>query len=82
MISIITINYNLSSETIPCINSLLASEYQDFKILLIDNGSEQKDFQILLDTYSHNPIVQVLRIEKNCGYVGGVNYGLLFVVVW
>jgi len=76
MVSIITINYNLSSETIPCVESLLASEYQDFKIYLIDNGSGQEDFQKLFGIYSQHPKVKLLRIEKNCGYVGGVNYGL------
>jgi len=76
MVCIITINYNLSSETIPCVESLLVSDYQNFKIYLIDNGSEQEDFQKLFDTYSKNPQVRLLRIERNCGYVGGVNYGL------
>lgn len=76
MISVITINYNLSTDTIPCIESILASTYNDFIVYLIDNGSKHDDYQRLLDSFGGNPRVQVLRIEKNCGYVGGVNHGL------
>lgn len=76
MVVVITINYNLSSETIPCVESILASSYNDFIVYLIDNGSKSEDYQKLFDTFNNNPKVQVIRIEKNCGYVGGVNAGL------
>lgn len=73
---IITINYNLSSETISCVKSILASDYEDLLIYLIDNGSEPQDYNSLIDSFGSNSKVRILRIEKNCGYVGGVNYGL------
>jgi len=76
MVSVITINYNLSSETISCVESVLRSEYQHFKIFLIDNGSLKDDYQRLLNTFSDNSKVEVYRLETNRGYVGGVNYGL------
>ncbi len=76
MIAIITINYNLSTETIPCVESILASTYNNFIVYLIDNGSKQEDYQKLLDAFGGNPKVQILRIDNNCGYVGGVNTGL------
>jgi GT2 family glycosyltransferase len=76
MVCVVTINYNLSAETIPCVDSVLASLYDDFKIFLIDNGSKQDDYTNLLNKFATNAKVQVLRIENNCGYVGGVNFGL------
>jgi GT2 family glycosyltransferase len=76
MVSIITINYNLSKETIPCIQSLLASDYRDYRIFLVDNGSQSEDYLKLINVFDNNPKVKLLRIEKNCGYVGGVNYGI------
>ncbi len=39
LISIVTINYNSFADTIACINSLIESEYLNFNIVLIDNGS-------------------------------------------
>lgn len=76
MVSVITLNYNLSSETILCVESVLRSDYQHLTIFLIDNGSPKEDYQRLLNTFSENPKVKVCRLETNRGYVGGVNYGL------
>ncbi|HAF30846.1 MAG TPA: glycosyltransferase family 2 protein [Bacteroidales bacterium] len=76
MIAIITINYNLSGETIPCVESILKSEYPNYRVYLIDNGSAQDDYNKLLEAFNQQGKVNVLRIEKNCGYVGGVNFGL------
>ncbi|HPI68629.1 MAG TPA: glycosyltransferase family 2 protein [Bacteroidales bacterium] len=76
MVAIITINYNLHIHTIQCVNSVLDSDYTNLMVFVIDNGSVKGDYQILVNAYSDNPKVQVFRIEKNCGYVRGVNYGL------
>jgi GT2 family glycosyltransferase len=76
MVAIITINYNLSSETIPCVESILKSDYSEYKIFLVDNGSKADDYSTLLKAFSENTRVEICRIEQNCGYVGGVNYGI------
>jgi GT2 family glycosyltransferase len=76
MVAVITINYNLASDTIRCIDSVIASEYEDFLIYLVDNGSSQEDYQTLTDSLGSTSHVRILRLEKNCGYVGGVNHGL------
>jgi GT2 family glycosyltransferase len=76
MVSIITINFNLAGETISCVQSVLASDYMDYMTFLIDNDSHPeyyKNFKVVFDNHSK---VQLLRNKKNCGYVGGVNYGL------
>jgi len=62
--------------TIECVNSVLQSSYDKFKICLVDNGSEEDDYLKLVEYYNNNPKVDILRIEKNSGYVGGVNFGL------
>jgi hypothetical protein len=74
MILIIILNYNKSKETINCIESVLKSNYHDFKILLIDNGSEINDYYQLMKIKNSKIILK--RIENNCGYVGGINFGL------
>lgn len=76
MIIVITINYNLHKHTIPCVQSILESNYKDFMVYLVDNGSHEDDYNALLKEFSKNAKVKVLRIEKNRGYVGGVNFGL------
>lgn len=76
MIAVITINYNLSPETIPCVESVLASSNRDIRVFLVDNGSREEDYQNLVRAFGDHPLVEILRIENNCGYVGGVNHGL------
>ncbi|HOF81833.1 MAG: glycosyltransferase family 2 protein [Bacteroidales bacterium] len=73
----ILINYNHSKDTLDCVESLLNSSYDNFKIYLVDNGSETDDYRILENSLSNNDNINLLRIGKNIGYVGGVNYGLL-----
>jgi hypothetical protein len=45
-------------------------------VLLVDNGSQPADYEKLTNAFGGNPCVELLRIERNCGYVGGVNHGL------
>ena len=76
MVAVITINYNLHNHSIECVNSVLGSDYDNLKIFLIDNGSRPDDYNSLRQAFNGNPKVGIQRIEKNAGYVGGVNFGL------
>lgn len=80
MVIAITVNYNLSEETIPCVNSVLDSDYSDLVVYVVDNGSEPADYQRLSESFAGNRRVRILRIEKNTGYVGGVNHGIRFAL--
>lgn len=73
---VITINYNHAPMTIDCVNSVLQTTYTNFQIFLVDNGSEESDFLKLVSAYDQESKVEILRIDNNCGYVGGVNHGL------
>jgi GT2 family glycosyltransferase len=72
---VITLNYNHAQLTIDCISSVLKSTFEDFVVLIVDNGSAIEDYKILLAAFNHINVV-VTRIDKNVGYVGGVNHGL------
>jgi len=73
---VITLNYNQNEFTLKCVESLLGSGYENFKILLIDNGSEEKNFRDLRRRLFSDERIILKRLEKNRGYVGGINYGL------
>lgn len=73
---VITLNFNQNEFTFKCIESLLDSDYPNFLVLLIDNGSTSENFQNLKVNLPIDNRLVLKRIEKNCGYVGGVNYGL------
>jgi GT2 family glycosyltransferase len=72
---IITLNYNQNDYTLKCINSLLKSNYINYNIILIDNGSTEKNFNLLKRKLKKDPKILLIRLEKNRGYVGGINYG-------
>lgn len=73
---IITLNFNQKGYTLNCIESLLNSNYNNFKVLLIDNGSTEDNYQELFKLLPKNDNLIFERIDKNIGYVGGVNFGL------
>src|ERR1035437_7338298 len=73
---VITLNYNQNDYTIKCINSLLDSTYKNFIILLIDNGSKEEHYLRLQKELNKDSRIILKRIVQNCGYVGGINYGL------
>jgi GT2 family glycosyltransferase len=73
---VLTINYNQNDFTIKCIRSLLKNEYENFSILLIDNGSTIENYEKLKIQIPINNKVSVHRVENNLGYVGAINIGL------
>jgi len=73
---VITLNYNQNQYTLDCIKSLLESNYSNFSIYLIDNGSTQANFEELQNNLPENPKLKLIRINENVGYVGGVNHGI------
>ena len=75
---IVLLNYNQTQYTIDCIESILMSTYLYFSIIVIDNGSDMNNYD-LLKTYIINRNehrLQLKRIDSNVGYVGGINLGL------
>jgi hypothetical protein len=75
-VAVVTLNYNQSIMTIECVNSILKSNYNNFIVLLIDNGSTEDNYQILFKEYANNNKIILIRIIDNVGYVKGVNRGI------
>ena len=47
MLAVILVNYNNSDDTIDCVNSLKNSTYNNFIVIVVDNGSNSKDKEYL-----------------------------------
>ena len=75
---IITLNYDQSAYSIECIRSILDSDYLNFEILILDNGSGLDDFINLRSELNslNDSRIKIYRIEDNIGYVGGINFCL------
>lgn len=76
MVAIITLNFNQNDFTVKCVESILQSSYANFKLFLIDNGSTSHNYNKIRNYFLNNSLIEINRIEKNRGYVGGINYGL------
>lgn len=75
-VTVITLNYNQTDYTYNCVKSILESNYSNFELILVDNGSSPKNFKLLKNKLPKDDRLLIARLEDNIGYVGGVNYGL------
>lgn len=75
-ICIILVNYNGYDDTVECIKSIENSDYDNYKIILVDNGSKDKN-KILNDNYINN-VADVIISEENLGFSGGNNLGIKY----
>jgi GT2 family glycosyltransferase len=73
---VIILNYNQNHYTLKCIDSILESNYSNYEILLVDNGSNEENYKELKDKLPINSKINFQKIELNKGYVGGINYAL------
>jgi GT2 family glycosyltransferase len=72
-IPVIVLNWNGLDDTIECVDALLRMEHPDFRIILVDNGSEPDQSEALIHRYGGVAGVEVRRNDSNLGFTRGVN---------
>jgi len=72
-IPIIILNWNGIEDTVECMESLFAQTYTDFKVYLLDNGSEGNDVEILKEKYGQDERIELILESKNHGFTLGNN---------
>jgi GT2 family glycosyltransferase len=73
LVSIITINFNQALVTNQLLESLSKVAWPNVEILVVDNGSQESDFNRLESSYSN---VRIIRSHSNLGFAGGNNLGI------
>lgn len=73
-ISVIVPFYNIEDCVDYCVLSLLAQEYQDYELLLVDDGSTDRTSEYL-EKYTDNPLVRVIH-KSNGGLSDARNVGV------
>jgi len=68
------LNWNTPEMTIQAINAVLGSDYPNFDVHLTDNGSRDNSYELINKEFGDR--IHVHRIERNRGYVGGMNFCL------
>lgn len=74
MVSIVLSTYNRAHTLKSTLDSILAQTYQDFELIVVDDGSED-DTARLLAAYDDSRI-QVHTLQENIFYCAAANYGI------
>jgi GT2 family glycosyltransferase len=77
-ISVVILNYNGMKFLEPCITSLLKSSYDDFEILVVDNGSKDDSVNFLRRRFPNEPKLRIIDLGKNYGFAMGNNIGYIY----
>lgn len=81
-IACILINYNSSTHTMNCINSIVqnTSKSLTYQIIIIDNASEIDDYNKLVKYHKqlNNPDIKLVRSKINTGFGGGNMFGVQY----
>lgn len=72
---ILILHWRGIENTIACLDSLRHLTYENFKVLVVDNGSQGQEGTRLANSY---PEIDILRLEENLGFAGGCNRGISY----
>jgi GT2 family glycosyltransferase len=75
----IVLNYRTPDLTIACVQSLLRSRGVDLDVLVVDNCSGDDSVARLREHCAGEPRVTILARDRNDGYAGGNNAGIVAV---
>lgn len=75
---IIILNYINYKETEQCVKSILKQNYNNYHILIVDNGSNNASYYYFQKEYGNNKKVSVIKTGKNYGFAKGNNIGIYY----
>lgn len=78
-VGFIAVNYNnnnITTNYVSNVNSIRNIENHQVDIVIVDNFSEQSDFDELWNSIKDMHRVNLKRTDKNLGYFGGLNFGI------
>ncbi|MGD9682081.1 MAG: glycosyltransferase family 2 protein [Candidatus Obscuribacterales bacterium] len=73
LVWVLVLHWRGIEHTRACLSSLAGLTYDNYRVLLVDNGSEDRDGETLRAEF---PLVSLLTLESNRGFSGGCNAGL------
>lgn len=76
-LAIIIVNWNSYEVTANCLESLRSVSYDNFKIVVVDNGSEDQSGDRLKYDF---PEIVLLKNSENKGFTGGNNRGIQYAL--
>ncbi|MBU0979032.1 glycosyltransferase family 2 protein [Patescibacteria group bacterium] len=74
-VSIIIVNFNGQKYIADCVDSVLRSNFKEFEVVVVENGSSDKSWQLLNKQYNNNHQVKLIKSKANLFFTGGSNLG-------
>lgn len=72
-VSIIILNWNGLRQTVRCLDTLREQNYPHFEVIIVDNGSENKEAETIK---MHYPAIKMIELPYNTGFAVGVEVGI------
>jgi len=72
---IIVLNFNKKKDIIECLKSIFSLDYGDYKVVVVDNGSNDASVEEINSKY---PGVHLIESKINLGVAGGRNLGISY----
>lgn len=76
-VAIVLLTWNACEQTIKCIKNIKRINYNNYKIIVVDNNSTDNSEEIIRKTF---PEITVIQTGNNGGYAGGNNYGIKYAL--
>lgn len=75
----VILHYLTIDDTVECVNSIQQNvDYQDYGIVVVDNGSNNNSFQILTERFELMENIFIVESKENLGFAKGNNLGYKF----
>jgi len=74
LVSIIILNYNGLKHLETCFSSIFKTNYPQFEVIFVDNGSTDRSVDFVKDNY---PSARVIQNKRNMGVAFGYNLGII-----
>jgi GT2 family glycosyltransferase len=76
-IFIIILNWNGVEDTCECVLSAQQINYQNYEVIIVDNGSEDNSVKVFKEKFSE---ICIIETGQNLGYAGGNNAGIAYAL--
>lgn len=76
LVSVIVLNWNGKHFLEKCLKTLLSQDYENYEILLVDNGSTDGSVEFVKKIFGKNPMLKIIPLDKNYGFSKGNNIGI------
>jgi GT2 family glycosyltransferase len=73
-VAVVVVNWNGLRDTRECLRSLQAATYPNFRVIVVDNGSEGDDAAEIRREFGG--FAEVIETGENLGFAGGANAGI------